>query len=205
MTCKTFLLRIPAYFIVAILLSVIVMGCDAVLRTDDVADRYNQALERWTAEGKIYRDLEAKILVTGTYKSIPFRRAYVEKYATDYQLTPDETTTMMAQQKALAEGHYEFLISVFTPTKMEDGLDERNSAWKVYLEGPGVGRLEPFEIRPVRKYNAKLTSFFPYITPWAKVYEVRFDVPKTTVRAAYMNLVLTGVIGTVNLSYPLED
>ena len=181
------------------------MGCDAVLRKDDIADRYDHALERWTAEDKIYQDLEAKILITGTYKSVPFRRAYVKKYAADYHLAPAETAAMLAQQEALAEGHYEFLLAVFTPTKMEDGLDERNSAWRVYLEGPGLGRLEPFEIRPVRKYNARLTSFFPYITPWAKVYEVRFEAPKTTEGAAYMNLVLTGVIGTVNLGYQLED
>jgi hypothetical protein len=204
-TNKASLLRIPACFIAAILLSVIVMGCDVFLRENDIAERYTKALDRWTAEDEIYRDLEAKILVTGTYKSVPFRRAYVEKYAADYHLSAGEAKTMLAQQETLAKGHHEFLLAIFTPTKMEDGLDERNSAWRVYLEGPGFDKLEPFEIRRVRKYNARLTSFFPYVTPWAKVYEVRFEVPETTVRAAYMNLVLTGVIGTVNLGYQLED
>ncbi len=190
--------------------AVLVAGCQAVdlkrsLQKDKSASTYESVLRQWTAEDKLYRDIEPTILVTGTYKSIDFRRAYVKKYAQDYQLEPAEASKMLADQEAVAESNLEFLLAVSGPGKKERDLSSAESAWNVYLEGDSFGRLKPFEIRLINKKTAKLEGYFPYISHWARVYEIRFLAPDTRLAKGHLDLVITGILGTVRLAYVLED
>jgi hypothetical protein len=189
---------------------VVVAGCQAVdlrrsLQKDKSTSAYESVLKRWTAEAKLYRDIEPTILVTGTYKSIDFRRAYVKKYALDYHLEPAEAAKMLADQEAITENNLEFLLAVSGPSRKERDLSSRESAWKIYLEGDSIGRLKPFEIRLVNKKTARLEGYFPYISHWAQVYEIRFLAPEGKLASGRLDLVLTGILGTVRLVYILED
>ena len=195
---------------VAVFGAIWVAGCQTVdlkrsLRKETSISAYESALKRWTAEASLYRDIEPIILVRGTFKSIDFRRAYVNKYALDYRLEPGEAAKMMADQEAVAANSLEFLLAVSGPSRKERDLSSRESAWKIYLEADSIGRLKPFEVRPVNKKTAQLEGYVPYISHWAQVYEIRFLAPDQMRSAGRLDLVLTGILGTVRLAYHLED
>ncbi|MEW6267045.1 MAG: hypothetical protein AB1641_28565 [Thermodesulfobacteriota bacterium] len=202
------LLMILAYTCLTVLL--LVNGCRGgmpgqAIRENDLTEPYESVLDRWTREARVYQDLESKLLIAATYKSLDFRRAYVRKYSRVYGLAPGEEEVMLAEQTALAEKNMEFLLAVSGPTQKETDLDTRDSAWRIYLEGDIQDRIEPFEVYKVKKRTARLEGFFPFISPWDQVYQVRF-IPRSAVpRAGRLNLVLTGVLGTARLVYHLED
>ena len=205
--CKSvYLLRLPAgLFLLA--MCVLMTGCAVydTITEEDLSEEYRVVLSRWTSEAKVYKDFASILQASATFKSVPFRRAYVRKYARDYQLTPAEANEMLKQQLEMARHHLEFVVSVSGSTKQEYDLSTGDTPWRVFLEGLPGERLKPFEIRPVKKKTAKLEGFYPYISPWARVYHIRFTAPAEMPRAGDLNLVVTGVLGAARLVYPLGE
>lgn len=175
------------------------------MNEQDLMPAYSEVLQRWTAETRVYQDLQSRLMVTGTMKTADFRRAYVRQYARDYRLEPVEADKMLADQLAGAKTELEFLLSVFAPSPEEMDLDSKDSPWRVYLERPDGGRMNPFEIRRVKKKTPRLEGYFPYISPWATVYQIRFLPADRVPDRGDLTLVLTGVHGTARLVYHLED
>jgi hypothetical protein len=161
---------------------------------------YQTVLEGWTAQTTVYQNLDNTLYVAATYKSPAFREAYTRKYARDYKLTPDDARRMQVDQRTVAAGYHEFIVAVAAPDKRDLDIMSRKSPWRVYLEGAGPAPIEPFEVRPVAK-DARMESFFPYITPWTRVYQVRFVASGPDPAQRELNLVITGVLGTARLVY----
>lgn len=168
---------------------------------------YKQALDRWTREAKLYdpKNMDLIVGVTATYRSPQFRKSYLRVFSDDYELGPYEVQKMAAGQAIVAGSNVEFLVAVTAGKKEERDLADKQSPWRLYLECPDwPGRLTPFEIRPVKKVTTRLQGYYPYISPWAKVYHVRFLAPGLPLTNE-LTLVTTGVKGTVRLRFPLED
>ena len=168
---------------------------------------YQSALARWTREAKLYdnKTMDLIIGVTATYRSPVFKQAYLRVFSDDYELDAAETQQMATGQAMVAETGLEFLVAVTAGGKEERDLAGARSPWRLYLEGQDwPGRLTPFEIRPVKKVTTRLKGYYPYISPWAKVYHVRFLASGLPLND-HLTLVVTGVKGTVRLTYPLED
>ena len=174
---------------------------------DGPSEEYLRILERWTDHGTVYQDFEAKIHVSGTYKSSVFREAFVREYSRGYHLSPIEEAEMLAMQETMAEKNIEFLLAVSAPNKRENHLDARDSAWRMYLENEYIGRLKPKEIRRIRpsKRTARSDGYYPYISPWAEVYQVRFESQVPPPPSGELRLVITGILGAVHLVYQLGD
>jgi len=168
-------------------------------------DEYTAVLEEWSDRAEIIRGLESMLQVAATYKSKAFRRAYVEKYSRDYRLAPQAAEKMLADEMAGAEENWEFLAAVAAPSDKKNDLAAQDSAWKIYLETGDGRRMEPFEIRPVKKKTAQLEAFYPYVTPWTRVYQIRFRPGNHVLTSERINLILTGVLGSARLSFKLED
>ncbi len=180
-------------------------GTEAPKPAADQGPDYPAVLERWTAQARIYRDLDFIFQAAATCKSPSFRRAYVAKYSRDYLLDREKSDKMMADQMAMAGENIEFLLAVSAPDPRNADLKSKDSPWRVFLEGPAFGRLEPFEIRPLKKKTSELEEFFPYVSPWAALYTVRFLTPPGFQPGGSLDLVVTGVLGTARLTYNLED
>lgn len=170
-----------------------------------IQDPYPAVLEQWTSKAKVYRGLDFMLEVTGTYKSAPFRRAYAEKFVRDFQLSPQAAAKMLADEKAMAEKNIEFILAVSAPNEKKNNLNASDSAWRIFLESESLDRIKPFEIRLVKKRTARLEEFYPYISPWAQVYRVRFLAPPHPPRAEPLDLVLTGVLGSARLTFQAKD
>ena len=168
---------------------------------------YENVLSRWTDQGKVYSDdgMDLLFYVRGTYFSEAFRQAYHEKYAWHYGLSPTEARRILNQEAALSGQGHEFLLAVSGLNKKATDLTSNDPAWKIYLECGTCDRVEPFDIRPIKKNSSRLEAFFPYISPWSKVYRIRFFSGGPASCSDACNLILTGVFGQVRLVYPSVD
>lgn len=209
---KKRLLGGPAWLMIGVILwaGLLAAGCGTIRETvaptpGPIDAAYQAALDRWAAGTEVYRDLELMLRLSAVYKSPAFRDAYVDKYAHDFQLSPDEADRMRAAEKDAADRAVEFLVALSGPTEEKNDLVTRDPAWRLFLELDAGERLEPFDVRPLKDTSLRIREFYPFISPWARVYTVRFMAPETLARAGRLNLVVTGVLGTARLSYNLED
>ncbi|UCD86653.1 MAG: hypothetical protein JSV01_02425 [Desulfobacterales bacterium] len=174
-------------------------------------ETYKTVCDEWSREARIHRGLEVELIVSATFKSEEFRRAYAEEYAKAYRLTPEKKKQFVDDQLEAATRGHEFLMAAFVPEEKWDDFDQPNSVWKLYLVNDQNERVEPVEVRSVRRQDAVTPHFFPYVTPWKSVYKVRFpynipttDQPIIEENTKEIKLVITSLLGTAELGWKLE-
>ncbi len=179
-----------------------------VVSTQAASDRseFAHALKAWTRSGHIYRKFDTELLITATYHSLAFRRAYTVAYAQAEQLDKEQKKAFWERQVAEAGEFHEFLIASFVPDSVGSDLANPASSWKLYLEAEGGSRLTPQDVRRIRKVTPAITGFYPYVTPWAKVFKVRFPVRDPDSGAPFpgpgdrsLSLVITSPFGITRL------
>ena len=181
--------------------------------TEYTSPDYRATLDKWTRRGSIHKGLGTELLVTATYQSEEFRRAFAKEYGRLYMQTPEENQKMLNDQMSAVNDYDGFLVAIYTPEKEWDDFAERGSLWKVYLVKDGRIRLEPLEIRKVKqhrtsssdigRYRALSESFLPYVNPWTTLYVFRFrknGVPEAT---HSLELILTSPSGSASLKWDL--
>jgi len=171
--------------------------------TEYTSSDYRVILERWTRKGSIHKGLKTELLITATYRAEEFRRAYTEEYARVYLLTSPQNGTMMDDQIEAAKDYDDFLVSIYTQEKEWDDFSERDSLWKVYLIKDGQFRIEPLEIRKVKKSRTFSETFYPFISPWSSVYIFRFKKKDLPQPSQSVELVLTSAPGSTILKWDL--
>ena len=171
--------------------------------TEYTSSDYRAILARWTRKGSIHRGLKTELLIAATYKVEEFRRAYTEEYARVYMLTSAQNATMMDDQIEAAEDYDDFLVSIYTEEKEWDDFSERDSLWKIYLIKDGQLRIEPLEIRKVKKSRALSETFYPFISPWSSIYLFRFKKKDLPQPSKSVELVLTSAPGSATLRWDL--
>lgn len=185
-----------------------------VAQTQAAADQsdYNEALKAWTRSGSIYRKFGTELLVTATYQSLPFREAYVSAYARAEQLNQEQKEALWQRQLAEARQSHEFLVAAFVPESEASDLANPASGWRFYLETDRGDRVSPEDLRRIRKITPFITGFYPYVTPWAKVFKVRFPTrnpasgdPFPAPGDQTLSLVITSPSGMVRLTWQLQS
>lgn len=142
------------------------------------ASAYREILDRWTRTDRQYDALQTKLYVSATYKSWPFRQAYVAQYARVFLLPDRERDALLARETASLDQFHEFVLSAYTPVRQSGDFLTRTGIWKLYLEGAGGARVGTARVERVPEPPQVLEAFFPYVTRWSRVFLVRF--PKTT-------------------------
>lgn len=139
------------------------------------ANDYVQVLETWSRHEKIVRDVGTVIELWATYKSWDFRQAYVEQYASVYNLTEGERAALVASQREAARKTYEIHIAVQTTSYTWNDLEKDSSAWRVTLiDGKGA-ELDPAAVEIQKLPELYEAQFFPYRTEFSRTYMIRFD------------------------------
>ena len=174
-------------------------------------ETYKSVSDKWSREARIYRGFEVKLIVSATFKSHEFRRAYADEYAEAHKLTSQEKKHFMEDQLNAATLGHEFLMASFVPEKKWDDFDKFKSMWSLYLVNDKDERVAPIEVRRVKRHNAVTPHFYPYITPWKSIYTVRFpydipegDRPFIGDKTKEVKLVITSVLGTAEMQWKLE-
>jgi len=168
--------------------------------------QYKASLTDWSREARIYRGLGVELIVTATFKSSKFRDAYSNEYARAYKLSDSEKIKLLKDQKNAALAYNDFLLAAYVPDKKLNDFNKKDSIWKLYLTAGKDGRIAPLEIRKIKKVDAVITHFFPYITPWKSVYLVKFSAISPTTGNSMndggtekIKLIITGVLGSAEM------
>jgi len=179
--------------------------------TEFTSPDYREILDKWTRKGSIRKGLGTELLVTATYQSEEFRRAFAKEYGRLYMQTPEESQKMLDDQMSAADDYDGFLVAIYTPEKEWDDFAETGSLWRVYLIKDGRFRLEPLEIRKVKKqrtlsreigrYRALSESFLPYVSPWTTLYIFRFKKNGLPEASQSLELILTSPSGSASLKW----
>ena len=181
--------------------------------TEYTSPDYRAMLDKWTRKGSIHKGLGTELLVTATYQSKEFRRAFAKEYGRLYMQTSEENQKMLDDQMSAASDYDGFLVAIYTPEKEWDDFAETGSLWRVYLIKDGRFRLEPLEIRKVKKqrtlsreigrYRAMSESFLPYVNPWTTLYVFRFKRNGLPEAVHSLELILTSPSGSTSLKWDL--
>ncbi|CAG1065214.1 hypothetical protein BAC1_00792 [uncultured bacterium] len=190
-------------FIFAVLLA----GCGGVKGPS--GEEYFKSLDRWSRGQKVYQGLEARLYMNATLKTAEFRRAYMERYAAMYELSPGHAKAMAERENEQAEAFNEFFFTAYTPDETLNDFDESESVWQMYIEDSAGNRSRPISITEVDSSEHVIREFFPYFDLWSKAYTVKF--PKYADTGGEINpekgpvkLIVTGVMGKGELEWRPE-
>ena len=139
------------------------------------ADDYEDVLDAWTRNDRVYDILVSKLFVYATFHSPEFRRAFALRHTNVYGPGAEEARRLMVTAPE-HEVYIEFFFSAYTPDRKANDFDEEDSIWRVTLEGQDGAAVvgEVMSINP----TANIRVIYPYITTFSKTYAVRF--PRTT-------------------------
>jgi hypothetical protein len=179
--------------------------------TEYTSPEYREILGKWTREGSVHKGLGTELLVTATYQSEEFRRAFAKEYGRLYMQTTQENQKMIDDQLRAARDYDGFIVSIYTPKREWDDFAEKGSLWKVYLLKDGRIRTEPVEIRKIKKertlsrevekYRGLSESFFPFVDPWSTVYVFRFKKKGQPEAVLSMELIFASPPGSTALRW----
>ena len=172
--------------------------------------RYNDELTRWTRSAKVYSGMEERLSLMATYRSPAFRDAYRDFYASSFGLTDKERARLAKEDQRADEQYTEFFVSVHTSEDEYNNLDVKGSSWKIYLADSTGKRVEPISVERLVRADPLRSEFFPYIDLWSTAYVLRFPrhlaggaATLPAADAAYIKLVVTSVLGRVEIKWNL--
>ncbi len=169
---------------------------------------YRDVFDTWTKEGRIYDGLSTKLISKATFKSAVFRQAYAQEYARLYKLEASEYDKLLSDQQKAATEYHDFVIAAYVPEKNWDDFSKEASTWKIYITRDDVEQIRPLEIRKLKRKDPIMAYFYPYVTTWKSIYQVRFPTndPKTGAQLLddshdAVTLVMTSVHGSVEFKW----
>lgn len=168
------------------------------------ANEYDDYLRRWTREDEIYDGLYSVAFLHATYHSPSFRRAFLVRHPNVYGKGSEEAQRLTLTRPE-AENFHEFFVSISTSNPTWNDLSRHNSIWQVTLTSDDG---EPVDAEVARvKTTANLRAIYPYITPYAKTYAVRFPLstftgePVLTPKTRQLALHVKSALGEAKLTW----
>ncbi len=129
---------------------------------------YKEILKKYHRHGESYSldTFHAHFVWDVVYQNEEFQEVLQREYDRFY---PSE--------QILKEGGVgpRFLVSFFTYRKKWNDLDSKDSLWRLTLK-VGDRIFSPEQIT-TKKLSPKQLAFYPFVSPWAEIYEVSFDAP----------------------------
>ena len=211
---KTDYNRLLLRSILLIVLLTVCQGCQIVSSIKQLkvssdpykGSTYKAVLMKWTSEARIYRGLDLELMTSATFKSAEFREAYANEYARTYELNREEKEKLIKDQKQASLIYNDFVMAAYVPNDKWNDFNKKDSIWKIYLNADNEKKIAPLEIRKIKKIDAVITHFFPYISTWKSIYLVRFPVklPGTDKNiiddtCSSIKIVITSVLGTTEM------
>lgn len=162
--------------------------------------RYERTTEAFTRTREVHDGLETRFILSSTWLSPEWLRAFSEEYANIYYLDADRKEKMITRWKEESDTYQRFFVALFTPDERMNDLDGEKTLWTLHLVRADEVDFEPVYVRRTSLRPEEVARFFPYTDAWYRGYEVAF--PKEAgekigaERAApRFKLVLSGVQG----------
>lgn len=178
-----------------------------------VAQDYDQVLKRWTRTTELVSmsELDNVLCVTATYESWDFRWAYAVRYAEDYRLTVEQRRSLLEGSLAESRREHEFFVALYAQKHKWGDLMRDNPAWIVRLIDDTGNEVAPREINEIKRPGAIEHTYFPYTSPWRRIFRISFPMAfgdgRTTIspRARWFGLRFAGAQGNDQLVWQLDE
>ncbi|MFH1018287.1 MAG: hypothetical protein V1798_08920 [Pseudomonadota bacterium] len=192
--------RLYALLLTAILLS---FACGHRTRFFGASSggRYHDVLNRCTQERRFFGLENVEYATFVTYRTPELRRAYVEEYADRYRLSTAEAEALLKSELDEATRYDVFLVSHYSTDPKARRLKPESNVWRLILStspDPGTG-MEPALVQgePSGR-DPVLGYFYPFVTPWASNYLVKFKRQEGT-PSLYLDM--TGVLAELRFTF----
>ena len=178
-----------------------------------VAQDYDRVLQRWTRTTELVSmsELDNVLCVTATYESWDFRWAYAVRYAEDYRLTVQQRRLLLQGSLAESKREHEFFVALYAQKHKWGDLMRDNPAWIVRLIDDTGNEVAPHEINEIRRPGAIEHTYFPYTSPWRRIFRITFPIAfgdgRTTIspKARWFGLRFAGAQGNDQLVWQLGE
>jgi hypothetical protein len=162
---------------------------------------YDDALDRWTRNQRLYQSFETLAVVDATYFSEEFLAAYLQEYRRVFNPLPAELEALTGKLRTRQERKECFFVSIFTGERDWNDLALANSTWKIYLENDRGDRSRSTSISQVDKSDPLFRHFFPHFRDFFEGYQVCFDrvLPQEPGAAGLPAMLLDGEVRSFSL------
>lgn len=143
-------------------------------RPADVA--FGKVLEKYLVKGSIHHGAATEMLADVVPANWEVRAAWVDRRAEAFAWTPEQKAKDLADQRAEYDQYNTILASVFVPDKKWNNLDDQEANWRVYLINAKGERVEPVDVRKIKKRTAIHEAIYPFWGPWSQLYLVKFPI-----------------------------
>ncbi|MCB2191887.1 MAG: hypothetical protein KQI62_09995 [Deltaproteobacteria bacterium] len=143
-------------------------------RPADVA--FAKVLEKYQVKGSIHQGAATELLADVVPANWEVRSAWVDRRAEAFAWTPEQKAKDLADQQAEYQRYNTVLVSAFVPDKKWNNLDDREANWRVYLINAKGERVEPVDVRKIKKRTAIHEAIYPFWGPWSTLYLVKFPI-----------------------------
>ena len=167
---------------------------------------YSRTTEKFTRTKEVHDGLETRFILSATWLSPEWIRAFSEEFAGIYYLDAARKEKVITQWKGESEGHVRFFVALFVPDERGNDLEKPDTLWSLRLVRSDEKDFPPDYVRKSGLKPEEISRFFPYSGTWYRAYEVAF--PKEAMGgdpakpgAPRLKLVLSGVQGRAVLAW----
>ncbi len=177
-----------------------------------VPEDYKRVLKRWTRSRELLsiEEFDNVLTVTATFETWDFRWAYVMRYAQDYRLTVEQRQALLGRSLAETRRAHQFFVAMYAQRHKWADLTMDDPAWIVRLIDDRGGETVPQEIIEIKKPGAIERTYYPYTSPWRRIYRVSFPAvradgnPTISPSARWVGLRFAGAQGNDQLVWALN-
>ncbi|MCF8032050.1 MAG: hypothetical protein K9K66_02270 [Desulfarculaceae bacterium] len=166
---------------------------------------FQAVVKKYVQEGSIHRGPATELLLDVLPANWEVRQAWVNRRAEAFAWTPEQKAKDMADQKAEYAKYNTVLASAYTPDTKWNNLESNQANWRVYLVNKKGQRLQPVDVRRIKRRTAINEAIYPFWGKWSRLYLVKFPVkdkkgqPFLGPDEKSAKLILTGAPGQVTL------
>jgi len=156
--------------------------------------------DRATRAGKLYDGLGTNAFIRAVYQASDVRQARISRLAIWAAMTAVERDRLLAAENDEVAQYDDFVVSLFTPDRLDNDLDAIRSIWRVALVVPGEGERLPAGISQL-KPDSTLRALYPGIGDFDVVYRVRFARWLPPLVQRHFTLRVAGARGRIDLDF----
>ncbi len=163
-------------------------------------DQFNEISDHFTKKEEKYNGFTSSFKFYATILNSKVRDAQVARKASDYQWTRESLFQEREKDTQSLNSESQIFLSFFAPENENDNLESSKTLWKVYLFSEGA-RFEPRITKtagPLAQFQRLYSFHTRYMTP----YILTFKVPMSKVQQTESKLVITGPVGTSEVTFP---
>lgn len=167
---------------------------------------YARTTEKHTRTKEVHDGLQTRFILSATWLSAEWIRAFSEEYAGIYYLDTARTEKVISQWKAESDNNVRFFVALFVPDEKGNDLEKPGTTWSLRLVRADEKDFAPVYVKKSGLRPEEISRFFPYSGTWYRDYEVAFPNEALGGEPAKpgkprLKLVLSGVQGRAVLSW----